>query len=410
MDHKRIREENLRIKNLMNLGEAASSIGGVKQLIYNPLGYGYTGGGKYRSGFRVSNHDNHLHIGFSNREVAMKVMDKSISLGLRTSENPYTFGKKNGDPTGKVERVHVTNSDHYREFPGSPTVGGGVDISGDPSKIKELVKWIESEFGGDTISPTTTTSSGEGTYSDEGSDEKFDTQDVNPSGGEGDTKQNIKNALLDPFLNVIFGDDKKENKGQTNESISLNEAFSYPSDSITKSVDLDKKTVNFPVIENRKVLAPNSGKIITVDKSECSGKVVIKTSYEGKNYFIHLCGVNPRVNVNDSVSKDEVIGVTNSRELKMEVLSDVSNKKIKILQFYSDNTTKKDNDSITSRDSSSAKPISVSELPGDLIVAPLSLAGKFISGVYNQIKAQNKKALNKESIREDIIKMKKLMD
>ena len=418
MNKKSIREENLKIIKLMKLNEAATSVGGVKQLIYNPLGYGYTNGGKYRSGFRVSNHDNHLHIGFSNRDVAIKILEKSMSMGLRTSENPYTFGKPNGDPTGKVERVHVSNSDHYWTFNGSPTVGGAVDISGDSNKIKELVKWIETEFGGDFVPTSDVRSgsgsgSGSGSPSDEGPGEKFDTTDSG-AGAEKETKQSFKDLLLDPFLNTLFGKDKKDKN--INESMNTNETFSFPSDSITKTPNLDKKTVTFSVIENRKVIAPCSGKIITADPSDCSGKIQIKTTYDGELHTVTLCGVTPRVNVGRSVMKGDLIGATNSKKLEMEILND-NNKKVTILPFFTDtqtsgSKTSKDKTGYDAKykdDKGPAKPINVSDIPGDLIVAPLSLAGKLLGGIYNQMKSQNLKALNHKTVKEDITRMKKLM-
>lgn len=139
-------EEIRRNRKLMNINEA--DIEGVDELVYNPatksggdIGHGYDHGTRI-NGITWSGHEDHLHLGFTDRDVAMKVIDKADQMGLRTTENPYA--KK--DPNGKVDNVHTTGSFHYKEFPGEPKVGGGVDISGDEDKIVELIKWVEDEY------------------------------------------------------------------------------------------------------------------------------------------------------------------------------------------------------------------------------------------------------------------------
>jgi hypothetical protein len=139
-------EEINRNRKLMNLTE--SDIDGIDELVYNPatktggdIGHGYDRGTKIE-GITWSGHEDHLHIGFTDRDTAMKVIDKADQMGLRTTENPYA--KK--DPNGKVDNVHTTGSFHYKEFPGEPKVGGAVDISGDEGKIVELIKWVENEY------------------------------------------------------------------------------------------------------------------------------------------------------------------------------------------------------------------------------------------------------------------------
>lgn len=127
-----------------------ADISGIDELVYNPatkqggtVGHGYDNGRKV-TGITWNNHDNHLHIGFTNRDVAMAVIDKADQMGLKTTENPYA--KK--DPNGKVDQVHTSGSFHYKVFPGEPKVGAGVDISGDPQKVTELIKWIENQYAG----------------------------------------------------------------------------------------------------------------------------------------------------------------------------------------------------------------------------------------------------------------------
>ncbi len=143
-----------------------ADIRGIDELVYNPItgpngkiGFGYDRGRKI-PGIKWKNHYDHLHIGFTDKNVAMEVIDKADQLGLKTTENPYA--KK--DPTGKIENLHTSGSFHYKEFPGLPKVGGGVDISGNEDKMLELIQWIIEKYAGETpdINPdfeTTTTDS-----------------------------------------------------------------------------------------------------------------------------------------------------------------------------------------------------------------------------------------------------------
>ena len=148
----------------------AADIQGIDELVYNPvtkkggtIGYGYDNGQR-KEGITWSGHDDHLHIGFTDRNTAMAIIDKANSMGLNTTENPYS--KK--DPNNKVDNVHTGGSLHYKNFPGTPLVGMAVDISGNQSKITELIKWVESKYSnGSSISPSTNnteTPSEEGGY------------------------------------------------------------------------------------------------------------------------------------------------------------------------------------------------------------------------------------------------------
>lgn len=124
---------------------------GIDELAYNPvtksggeLGYGYD------RGYRVMNqrwdgHDTHLHVGFTDKNTAMAVIDYANALGLRTAENPYASNSNVGGHTGK--------SFHYRNFEGEPLVGKGVDITGSHQKIVELILWIEKTYAGNVITP-----------------------------------------------------------------------------------------------------------------------------------------------------------------------------------------------------------------------------------------------------------------
>lgn len=392
MDNKKILKENKRILDLMNLSEAAETVGGIQQLIYNPLGYGYNKG-KLKPGFKVSNHDNHLHIGFKNRDVAIKIMDKSLSMGLRTSENPYTFGKKNGDPTGKIERVHVSNSAHYSNFPGSPTVGMGVDISGNSGKIKELVRWIESEFGGGKYKDDPSYNM---EFPDESSTESSSSSSSSStSGSQSTTGDTFIKAILSPYMSAL----------------GLNEQFLNPTSS-TRKIKLDSKRVDFPAQSGGRVYSPYEGVVSKVSNSDCNGTVEIKINLD-KEYYIVVCNVDPKQNVGDNVSAGEIIGHAKGDSIQLEV-KDSGGKKYKLSQFFKDKKTDNEKDKKLKGDD--VKPFELSKAHLSIMRAPLDIAKYVVSGVYNNIKSQNSRASSRDEIseninlKEELIRIKKLMN
>ena len=116
-------------------------ISGIDEMVWNKMPWGIDAGNKV-DGIKWSNHDTHIHFGFTDAQVAVKVIEKALGLGLHAGENPYT---------SKVNPVHVGNSHHYNTF--SQTVNGkkvgeGLDVSGDPSKMEELFNWVSTEIGG----------------------------------------------------------------------------------------------------------------------------------------------------------------------------------------------------------------------------------------------------------------------
>lgn len=124
---------------------------GIDELVYNPatkkggdIGYGYDRG-KKRPGITWDGHNGHLHVGFTDREVAIDVINLANDLGLTTTEN--LIAKK--DRNGYLDPVHAGESFHYRLFPGEPKVSAGVDISGSHSKIVELMNSIIEKYGKD---------------------------------------------------------------------------------------------------------------------------------------------------------------------------------------------------------------------------------------------------------------------
>jgi len=132
-----------------------SDLAGIDELVYNPV----TGnpadwldkgsdGGKIKDRITWPKHDDHLHIGTTNRDVMMKLIEKAQEYGLSSTENPYA---KN-DPNGKIDQVHAKNSFHYKEFQGQPKVGAGVDFSGNKSTLREFIRWINYNYKGKQIS------------------------------------------------------------------------------------------------------------------------------------------------------------------------------------------------------------------------------------------------------------------
>ena len=120
---------------------------GIDELVYNPatkkggdIGFGFDRGKKRP--IKWDNHDGHLHIGFTNRDVAIDVINQANSMGLNTTEN--LIAKR--DATGYIEDEHDDYSFHYRLFPGEPFVTAGVDINGSHSTIVDLIKWILEKY------------------------------------------------------------------------------------------------------------------------------------------------------------------------------------------------------------------------------------------------------------------------
>ena len=116
-------------------------IPGIDEMVWNKMPWGIDAGNKH-NGLKWSGHNTHIHFGFTNVDVAVKVIEKALSLGLHAGENPYT---------SKVNPVHVDDSFHYNTFSqtvNGKKVGGGLDVSGNPSKMEELFNWVSTEIGG----------------------------------------------------------------------------------------------------------------------------------------------------------------------------------------------------------------------------------------------------------------------
>ena len=152
---------NHEIKDIFKLYESILShknvlseqvdIYGIDELVYNPatkkggpIGYGYDGGKKI-AGITWKKHWDHLHVGFTNRDVAIDVINKANEMGLKNSEN--LIAKRDGN--GYLDDVHADSSFHYKLFPGEPQVTAGLDVSGDKNTIIEFMEWIISKYGKD---------------------------------------------------------------------------------------------------------------------------------------------------------------------------------------------------------------------------------------------------------------------
>lgn len=132
-------------------------IGGIDELCYNPvtkaggtLGFGFDRGRK--GPMNWGNHDTHLHLGFTNREVALDVIRKAKELDLRPAENWST------EASGRVKPVHTNNSFHYQIFDGEPVVSAGLDIWDEYGKktpnLEKLIKYIVDTYMGKDIPVT----------------------------------------------------------------------------------------------------------------------------------------------------------------------------------------------------------------------------------------------------------------
>ena len=268
-----------------------ADISGIDELVYNPatkkggtVGFGFDGGRKV-DGITWNNHDNHLHIGFTNRDVAMDVIDKAHEMGLRTTENPYA----KRDPNGKVDKVHTSTSFHYKTFEGEPLVGAGVDITGSKDTITELIKWtIEKYSGGNyTVDP----------LKDSDTQTDSDTQDGDPSKEKSDEKGGYGKG------GSSFGSDPELFKAALGigKMLGLNESFG-------NNISGRYGTISIPGSSNSVVKSPVDGVINNMKKiSGCKNQITIESSDLG--YFLQYCGVTrPRVKDGDSVSEGQIIG------------------------------------------------------------------------------------------------------
>jgi hypothetical protein len=131
-------------------GVQEGSLNGIDEMQYNPMGWGADKGVK-RKGQKWDNHDNHIHLGFTNSDVTLAVIKKAEELGLNPDENLYTKGKVT---PGK----HDPGSFHYQQFEGTydgKQLSKGLDINRNGTNLSneefhkrlvKLYKWIHQTY------------------------------------------------------------------------------------------------------------------------------------------------------------------------------------------------------------------------------------------------------------------------
>lgn len=176
-------------KNIIN----ESYIPGIDEMVWNKMPWGIDAGSK-RPGIKWSGHDTHIHFGFTNAEVAVKVIEKAKELGLHAGENPYS---------SKVHPVHVSDSHHYETFNqtvNGKKVGGGLDVSGNPKKMEELFNWVSTTLGdGGTVTMDTTYVDGENGSTMETITPEMVEQMVQDLSSKGVTSDDLK-KYIDPAV------------------------------------------------------------------------------------------------------------------------------------------------------------------------------------------------------------------
>lgn len=274
-----------------NLNEA--SISGIDELVYNPatkaggtIGHGYDKGQQV-NGITWSGHDDHLHIGFTNRDVAMQVIDRAQNMGLKCTENPYA----KGDPDGKVDPVHTKGSFHYKTFQGEPKVGAGVDISGDVNKITELIKWIESRYAGKTSADSPTEDS-------VNTSQKIDTGSNIPSDEDIAKKTpELYNRMKSLGQKLYPAVQAPTTQTQTNEQIEFGKKPQLRSRGIK---------IIIPKEQNPIIKAPYDGVISnTKHFPDCKNRLTLKLK---SGYHLNYCGLTNPVKDGSTITKGQKLG------------------------------------------------------------------------------------------------------
>jgi hypothetical protein len=95
-----------------------------------------------------------------------------------------------------VDKEHTSGSLHYKNFPGTPVVGMAVDISGDPKKVTELIKWIEKNYAGQY------------SQDDTSSDKTSSTELTLPTDFDAQSEDPIMFDIVKNFSQALFGGKK----------------------------------------------------------------------------------------------------------------------------------------------------------------------------------------------------------
>lgn len=139
-EYKKLNNITDEITEVQSLNEG--NIPGIDEMVWNKMPWGVDAGNK-QDGLKWDGHDTHIHFGFTTPETAMAVIKMAQSLGLHAGENPFS--------DNNLEDVHKGNSFHYQMFPGTyegKKLGKGLDVSGNPDKMKELFNFVAVTIGG----------------------------------------------------------------------------------------------------------------------------------------------------------------------------------------------------------------------------------------------------------------------
>ena len=139
-EYKKLNNITDEITEVQSLNEG--DIPGIDEMVWNKMPWGVDAGNK-QDGLKWDAHDTHIHFGFTTPETAMAVIKMAQSLGLHAGENPFS--------DNNLEDVHKRNSFHYQMFPGTyegKKLGKGLDVSGNPDKMKELFNFVAVTIGG----------------------------------------------------------------------------------------------------------------------------------------------------------------------------------------------------------------------------------------------------------------------
>jgi hypothetical protein len=138
--------------------QSVPTIPGIDEMVWNKAPYGYDRG-NLQMGVKWPGHNTHIHFGFTTPDTAIAIIKKTLELGLRAAENPYS---------DDVQPVHTGDSFHYEKFDGKydgKILGKGLDVSGDREKMIQLFNWVVTDIGGGQPIPLVTPDDGTSTTS-----------------------------------------------------------------------------------------------------------------------------------------------------------------------------------------------------------------------------------------------------
>ena len=201
-----------------NLNESISlnegTVPGIDEMVWNKMPWGIDRG-TIQPGIQWSGHNTHIHFGFTDADTAISIIKKAQSLGLHAGENPFS--------DNNLEDVHTGDSFHYQKFSGTyegKKLGKGLDVSGNPEKMKELFNWVATTIVG-TDAVTTAVSGGvaigaavagaasSGTTSGGGSDNNQSTDSgVSDSKFTDDTSDGGKETITPELVKSLYNDVK----------------------------------------------------------------------------------------------------------------------------------------------------------------------------------------------------------